>query len=295
VLEAQKLLCALVDFRLKNPLAIPFLPAVRNVMTRGVSNELKLEKDLRDQIIALREQLMKKHRRNAQVQKSLLQIENKISLLIAHQSSIFELDRAKNKQRGLFAKRLQESEVEVEDFTKNQKKMECYSNMFYLLRADPSYLAKLAYNVPQKIMKPFTETVILTLYGNAFSPLEEYLLMELFNVALEKEFATLTEGPSEFTRSDSVVPKMIISYNKRKQGIKYIQNHFSEAVLNLISENEDLGLSPTTNIPVKTDQMKEIVNKFFSIITKSINKVPYGLRYIDKRIYELAKKKIPRG
>jgi len=104
---------------------------------------------------------------------------------------------------------------------------------------------------------------------------------------------TLTEGPTEFTRVDSVVPKMIISYTKRKQGIKYIQSHFSDAILALNNENEDLGFSPATNIPVKTDKMKEIVNKFFSIIIKSINKVPYGLRYIGKKIYDYAKQRFP--
>jgi hypothetical protein len=44
---------------------------------------------------------------------------------------------------------------------------------------------------------------------------------------------------------------------------------------------------------VKTDQLKEIVNKFFNIIIKSINKVPYGLRYIGKRIYDYAKLNFP--
>jgi len=103
----------------------------------------------------------------------------------------------------------------------------------------------------------------------------------------------LTDGPQEFTQADSVVPKMIISYTKRKLGVKYISSNFSEVIEKLIEDNEDLGLSPITNIPVRTDKLKEVTDQIFNIIIKSMKLVPYGLRYIAKKIYQISKERFP--
>lgn len=57
------------------------------------------------------------------------------------------------------------------------------------LRTEPRYLGKLAYLIPPSTQEKqrFAETVILTLYANAFSPLEELMLMDLLTSAVSNE------------------------------------------------------------------------------------------------------------
>ena len=67
-----------------------------------------------------------------------------------------------------------------------------YSNLFYLLHTEPKYLATLVYLMKADQMESFLDTVILTLYGDAFSPREEYLILKLFQVRKEGKETSLT-------------------------------------------------------------------------------------------------------
>eukprot|EP01129_Flabellula_baltica_P009770 TRINITY_DN4050_c0_g2_i2.p1 TRINITY_DN4050_c0_g2~~TRINITY_DN4050_c0_g2_i2.p1 ORF type:complete len:760 (-),score=226.79 TRINITY_DN4050_c0_g2_i2:230-2485(-) len=292
VLESQTLLREMAQYKVKNPTTnLGYLPEIRSLMDNTFDGaDYEKEKELQERIAALRDRLLKKHRKNATIQKSLLSLENKISLLISHQSSIYELER--NKKKSKKDKKVEDEEI-GDDFTRNQKLMDSYSNFLYMLRSEVGYLASISDYVSSSEMKTFTETVILTLYGNAFSPLEEYLMMELFSLAIKQEFQTLTEGPLEFTEIDSVVPQMIISYTKRKLGKKYIKQVFGAALEDLFEEMEDLGFSPLANTPVQQKRMEEIVDSFFKLIIKTISKLPYGIRYICKKIYDYAHEMFP--
>lgn len=50
------------------------------------------------------------------------------------------------------------------------------------MQTEPKYLANLVYLIKSENMESFLDTVILTLYGDAFSPREEYLILKLFQV-----------------------------------------------------------------------------------------------------------------
>ena len=65
-------------------------------------------------------------------------------------------------------------------------------------------------------MESFLETTILTLYGDAFSPREEFLVLKLFQLAMQHEISVIQHA-SDFLQSETVVPKMIVTYNRRKQ------------------------------------------------------------------------------
>lgn len=98
-----------------------------------------------------------------------------------------------------------------------RKKLEAYQHLFYLLQVsskhthldrharthmhansftprsspapqtNPSYLAKLIFQMPQNKSTKFMDTVIFTLYNYASNQREEYLLLKLFKTALEEE------------------------------------------------------------------------------------------------------------
>lgn len=56
-----------------------------------------------------------------------------------------------------------------------------------LAQTNPSYLAKLIFQMPQNKSTKFMDTVIFTLYNYASNQREEYLLLKLFKTALEEE------------------------------------------------------------------------------------------------------------
>ena len=64
-------------------------------------------------------------------------------------------------------------------------------------------------------MESFLEMTILTLYGDAFSPREEYLVLRLFQLAMQHEISVISHV-SDFLQQETVVPKMIVTYNRRK-------------------------------------------------------------------------------
>lgn len=57
----------------------------------------------------------------------------------------------------------------------------------FVLQTNPTYLAKLIFQMPQNKSTKFMDTVIFTLYNYASNQREEYLLLKLFKTALEEE------------------------------------------------------------------------------------------------------------
>lgn len=61
------------------------------------------------------------------------------------------------------------------------------SNDSCLLQTNPTYLAKLIFQMPQNKSTKFMDSVIFTLYNYASNQREEYLLLKLFKTALQEE------------------------------------------------------------------------------------------------------------
>jgi len=92
-------------------------------------------------------------------------------------------------------------------------------------------------------MESFLDTVILTLYGDAYSPREEYLILKLFQIAIQKEMSAIS-NVSDFLKADSVVPKMVITYNRRKQGHEFLKNIIGPIMKTVIAQDINLELKP---------------------------------------------------
>jgi Ras GTPase-activating-like protein IQGAP1 len=69
----------------------------------------------------------------------------------------------------------------------SRERLEAYQHLFYLLQTNPTYLARLIFEMPQSKTTKFMESVILTLYNYASNQREEFLLLKLFKTALEEE------------------------------------------------------------------------------------------------------------
>jgi Ras GTPase-activating-like protein IQGAP2/3 len=272
---------------------------------------------------------MKEVRRNHGLERDLQKLDTKIALLIANRTSIQEIDRQLRKKKR--QDELPQEQSGTDDFSHDKKKMELYSNLFYCLQAEPRYLAKLAFVLPQEQTTFFTETLLLGLYGDAFSPREEYLILQLFKFAMEHEVANI-KSPQDLQAAESVVPKLLLTYNERKQGVEYLKNTLTSVMKEMMMQEYNFELKPLNiyqkflndqearqkdkkskmkrdvtedeaakdpNVAqIMTQRVKElqgICQLFLNKILGTMTSVPYGLRNIARQIRQLLMDRFPKA
>jgi len=317
VLEARMLLKEMVNLKLKQE-------RVRNgdLSASEIQNLLRSQKEEQEtdwitEIQELKRNLVSEVRRNHVLERELNKLDKRIALLIKNRGNIQEVmvqsSSKKNKQGA----------VGKAEFISDSRKLEHYSNLFYLLQTEPKYLANLVYLMNQENMSKFLDTVIVTLYGDAFSPREEYLILRLFQLAIQKEMSA-TKDVAGFLQADSVVPKMVMSYNTRKQGKEFLKGLCAPVIKLVTAQELNLEIKPLIiyqnmineaeissgqkstldrNIPedqiLENKDVKEILNQrisqlegicqqFVDAILSSLAKFPYGLRWICKQIKLIA-------
>eukprot|EP01128_Nolandella_sp_AFSM9_P002117 TRINITY_DN12502_c0_g1_i1.p1 TRINITY_DN12502_c0_g1~~TRINITY_DN12502_c0_g1_i1.p1 ORF type:complete len:898 (+),score=349.73 TRINITY_DN12502_c0_g1_i1:45-2696(+) len=318
VLEARMLLREMVDYKmriLRERFGLLSPAEIKRLLgLYGDDDDRDFIADLQELRRKLVEEIHNKHN----LEKDLANLELKISLLILNRTSIHELDRVAQKQK----KKKAEAEI-TQIKSLDRKQTSLYSNLFYLLQTEPKYLARLAYLVDLKKMDEFIETLLLTLYGEAFSQREEFLLLTLFQLAIENEISHL-QSPMDLKQVDSVVPKMILTYNKRKQGKEYLTKALNNPITHVLEHDEyDFELDPelifgsmqsqsprggkskvvgdiadNPEVKKRTEktlaQLKHVLQLFIDALMATINEVPYGLRYICSQIYKLLTRKFPK-
>jgi len=276
------------------------------------------ETDWITEIQELKRNLVSEIRRNHLLERELAKLDKRIALLIKNRGNIQE---EISTTKGHKSAKVVHEKSEI-----SARKLEHYQNLFYLLQTEPKYLAQLVYLMVPEQMEAFLDTVILTLYGDAFSPREEFLILRLFQLAIEKEMSVI-KNVSDFLKADSVVPKMVITYNKRKQGSEFLQAVLGPMIKDMLQKgNVNLELKPQmiyqgminekeiatgeksnldrnlneeqimelpevqAIVKERISQLEQICQTFFNGIINSLNKVPYGIRWICKQIRSIAQK-----
>jgi len=329
LLEARMLLRELVEYKVKM-----MRVASGNLTISEIQNLLALysenddDADFISEIQELKRQLVAGVRSNHALEQDLGKLDTRIALLIQNRTSIQEIDRAMKKKKAL--DETSSATVASQDFSSNKKMMEGYSNLFYALQVEPRYLAKIARVVPASKMDVFIELLLLTLYGDSYSPREEYLILQLFKHSMENEIATLKQG-SDLLQTDSVVPKMVLSYNKRKQGVEYIKTTFTSFVKEVMMKDYQFELAPLTiyrklqndsdvkdgkkkgsakqeltaqeaaadpqvkaKIQQRAKELEEVCKSVLDRALTTLKSLPYGLRLICKQIRQTLLLKFPK-
>lgn len=281
----------------------------------------------------LRTKLIEQIRENLKLEKSVSLIEKKIELLINNRVNVEEVMKS---SRGLLRRfRRRQTVLDKKGENKDQtKSIEHYSNLFYLLQTEPKYLARILIMVPTGQVDKFLETVILTLYGYAFSAREEYLILNLFKQTLQLEVAKDQKKVGSFLNSNPVLPKMVMTYGRRLQGKQYLQkvlfNKIIEPILNdkdldlelnavkLLKEhisNQEVDTGVKSEIDIKSltyekamkedyiksrveervKKLSEICSRVLQGMTDNVNEIPYGLRYVCKQLDIMLKEKHPKS
>jgi len=299
-----------------------------NLNAKEIAELLKSQGEDEDEdfilkITDLRRTLLNEIRKNAGLEKDIQDMEMRITLLVQNAGAVMTKEKKKKKK-------VDES-IEVKE-TISSDKMQLYGNLFYLLQSDPVYLARLINCISQteSDVKDIVDSIILTVYGNAMSDREDYLILMVIKLALEQQMSTLTSLWTAI-QEQSVIPQMMIAYTKRKEGQTFLNEVFgpcmqrfarefpSHKKLNLdgkkildeiINDTEQAtGVkSNLRNIPVDKIQdepeikkiiaervasLKDGCNIFYETIISSINKYPYGLRYLCKVINDNSMEAFP--
>jgi Ras GTPase-activating-like protein IQGAP2/3 len=337
VLEARKLLASMIAIREKQDQEAWDEKIRKENMDKIISGRLSVQEiqellqsqaedddsDLVLRIQELKKQLVIEIRRNHVLDRDLQKLDKRISLLIKNKGSIQDVIAASkglksNKKRG-----------EAHDFAADPRKVENYQNLFYLLQTEPRYLARCLFLVNAEQMESFLETTILTLYGDAFTPREEFLILKLFQLAIQHEISVV-KHVGDFLSSDTVVPKMVITYNRRKQGLEYLKRTLAP-LLSVVIERNDLNLelhplqiynamineteiktgeksslerNVTEDQAAQNTEVQKIVKErladlenlsqqFLDGILDTMRDLPYGIRWICKQLRDLATKALP--
>jgi len=301
-------------------------------------NAFRIENDsdnLIEQIQKIREELIKQIRENTRVEGNVRDKERKIALLAENRFNAEELLNQRGGIVGYFQRRRQnQTAAATEDNTNKfniKEYVDYYSSLFYLLQTNPKYLAKCLFLVPSRDMDQFMQTVTLTLYGYAFSPREEYLILSLFNETLSLEIQNSTID--NFLNNNPVLIKLVVNYcHERIQGKQYLQKVLYDKILEPIIEEKDLNLNLNavtilkerisqqevetgvkSDINIKdmtyekamqdeyvsklvqqrTKKMIDICQSVLDTLNDNINELPYGLRYICRQLKVMLNKKNP--
>lgn len=285
------------------------------------AEELELQK--------LRQLVVADIRSNQQLERDLDQMDIKIGLLIknritlqdvvTHNRKLTKRTDEANALRGLKALSRESHE-----------RMEAYQHLFYLLQTNPTYLAKLIFEMPQSKTTKFMEAVIFSLFNYGANQREEYLLLKLFRTALEEEINSKVDKMTDIVTGNPLVVKMIVGFNRNQRGQNALKEMLNPLITIVIEDrNLRINTNPvevykawinqlesttgkTSELPydVSTEQalkhpevqeqlqasikqLQALTDQFLNKILTSLDSIPYGMRYMAKVMKAALVKKFP--
>ncbi|NXO97180.1 IQGA3 protein, partial [Certhia brachydactyla] len=213
-----------------------------------------------------------------------------------------------------------------------RQKLEAYQHLFYLLQTQPVYLARLIFQMPQNKSTKFMESVIFTLYNYASNPREAYLLLQLFKVALQEEIRSKVDHVHDILTGNATVIRLVVSFYRNVRGqnaLRHIlagpvQEVLQDKTLSIRTDPVDIykawinqtesqsghrsklpyEVSPEQalthpevqrRLDISVRNLLAITDKFVSAITSSVDKIPYGMRYMAKILRMSLVEKFPKA
>ncbi|KAF8936890.1 putative ras GTPase-activating protein sar1 [Dissophora ornata] len=290
----------------------------------AAEQDVEVEDDLaraQKRLRELKTKISSQSKKNFVLERDVRYLDSRIALLIQNRMAIAE-------QREV-AEHLEEADSSDGLFP-DDRKLQSYGNLFFLLQTEPRHIATLCRLVSLTEIDTLLQTVMFTLYGNQYESREEHLLLTMFQSVLSAQFETATEFGS-LLRANTPVSRMMTTYTRRGPGQSYLKTVLSERINSLIEHNElNLEVNPlkvyeqminqieenTGSLPAhlprgvppevaaansdvqqiiapRLSMLMEIANSFLDTILQSLDQAPYGIRWICKQIRSLTKRKYP--
>ncbi|XP_068131420.1 LOW QUALITY PROTEIN: ras GTPase-activating-like protein IQGAP1 [Hyperolius riggenbachi] len=289
------------------------------------------------EVMKLREEVVTLLRSNQQLENDLNLMDIKIGLLVKNKITLQDVVShskkltKKNKEQLSDMMTIHKQRGGLKALSKEKReKLEAYQNLFYLLQTNPTYLAKLIFQMPQNKSTKFMDSVIFTLYNYASNQREEYLLLRLFKTALQEEIKSKVDMIQEIVTGNPTVIKMVVSFNRGARGQNALRQILSPVVkeimddksLNIKTDPVDIYKSWVNQMESQTGEasklpydvtpeqamaheevrtrldasiknMRTVTDKFLSAIISSVDKIPYAMRYIAKVLKDTLHEKFP--
>ncbi|XP_013931841.1 PREDICTED: ras GTPase-activating-like protein IQGAP3 [Thamnophis sirtalis] len=211
-----------------------------------------------------------------------------------------------------------------------RKALEAYQHLFYHLQTQPVCLARLLMQMPPNKSTRFMESVVFSLYNYASSPREAYLLLRLFRRALEEEIASRVTRPREILTGNPAVIRMVVSFYRNARGQNALRQILAEPVREVLQKRSlSIRTSPVeiyrgwinetesqsgqkSHLPYNVTPQQALAHpevqrrldaslghllvladNFLSAILSSVEKIPYGMRYMAKVLKATLTEKFP--
>ncbi|XP_060116396.1 ras GTPase-activating-like protein IQGAP1 [Heteronotia binoei] len=288
-------------------------------------------------LMKLREEVVTLIRSNQQLENDLNLMDIKIGLLVKNKITLQDVVShskkltKKNKEQLSDMMMLNKQRGGLKALSKEKReRLEAYQHLFYLLQTNPTYLAKLIFQMPQNKSTKFMDSVIFTLYNYASNQREEYLLLRLFKTALQEEIKSKVDQLHEIVTGNPTVIKMVVSFNRGARGQNALRQILAPVVkeimedkaLNIKTDPVDIYKSWVNQMESQTGEasklpydvtpeqalaheevktrldasiknMRTVTDKFLLAIISSLEKIPYGMRFIAKVLKDSLHEKFP--
>ncbi|XP_013918390.1 PREDICTED: ras GTPase-activating-like protein IQGAP1 [Thamnophis sirtalis] len=285
----------------------------------------------------LREEVVTLIRSNQQLENDLNLMDIKIGLLVKNKITLQEVVShskkltKKNKEQLSDMMMLNKQRGGLKALSKEKReKLEAYQHLFYLLQTNPTYLAKLIFQMPQNKSTKFMDSVIFTLYNYASNQREEYLLLRLFKTALQEEIKSKVDQLHEIVTGNPTVIKMVVSFNRGARGQNALRQILAPVVKEIMEDKSlNIKMDPVdiykswvnqmesqtgeasklpydvtpeqalsheevkTRLDASIKNMRTVTDKFLLAIISSVEKIPYGMRFIAKVLKDSLHEKFP--
>uniref|UniRef100_A0A673C0J9 IQ motif containing GTPase activating protein 1 n=1 Tax=Sphaeramia orbicularis TaxID=375764 RepID=A0A673C0J9_9TELE len=289
------------------------------------------------ELMHLREEVVTNIRSNQQLENDLNLMDIKIGLLVKNKITLQEVvshsKKLTKKNKGQLSDMMMMNKQRggLKALSKEKRlKLEAYQYLFYLLQTNPTYLAKLIFQMPQNKSTKFMDSVIFTLYNYASNQREEYLLLKLFKTALQEEIKSKVDQMKEIVTGNPTVIKMVVSFHRGARGQNALRQILAPVVkeimddktLNIKTDPVDIYKSWVNQMETQTGEasklpydvtpeqamaheevrtrleasiknMRTVTDKFLSAIIVSVDKIPYGMRFISKVLKDTLHEKFP--
>ncbi|KAM4051498.1 ras GTPase-activating-like protein IQGAP2 isoform 1-T1 [Anomaloglossus baeobatrachus] len=311
----------------------PPLNVVRKFVYLLDQSDLDFQEEL--EVTRLREEVVTKIRSNAQLEKDLSLMDIKIGLLVKNRITLQDVvshsKKLNKKSKGQVEEMLTVDKQGIKGLSKEKrKKLEAYQHLFYLLQTNPTYLAKLIFQMPQNKSTKFMDTVIFTLYNYASNQREEYLLLKLFETALQEEIKSKVDQIQDIVIGNPTVIKMVVSFNRGARGQNTLRQLLAPVVKEIIEDKSliintspvevykawvnqlETATGEASKLPydVTTEQalshpevvsklessiqsLRTVTDKVLQSIFSSLDLIPYGMRYVAKVLKNSLHEKFP--
>uniref|UniRef100_A0A674MPS1 IQ motif containing GTPase activating protein 2 n=1 Tax=Takifugu rubripes TaxID=31033 RepID=A0A674MPS1_TAKRU len=321
------------DYRTLTMAKDPPLSVVRKFVHLLEQSALDLQEE--QDFTRLREEVVTNIRSNQQMEKDLNMMDIKIGLLVKNRITLQDVVSHNKKMNTKKMKSEMDlttgDKLGIKGLSKGKRrKLEAYQHLFYLLQTNPSYLAKLIFQMPQNKSTKFMDTVIFTLYNYASNQREEYLLLKLFKTALEEEINSKVDQIQDIVTGNPTVIKMVVSFNRGARGQNTLRQLLAPVVKDII---EDKNLNINTNpvdiykawvnqvesatgeasklpyevtpeqamshaevrsrLEASSLALRTATDKVLNSIVSSLDNIPYGMRYIAKVLKNSLHEKFP--